>query len=140
MGCASRIAMFKLEKRFATEIIDHARAEAPNECCGLLAGKEGTILQLYRCDSTEKSPYRYYIDPKDQLRVMREMDQKGWELLGIYHSHTHTGAYPSRTDVELAFYPEALYFIVSLEKPTAPVIRAFRIADGNVTEEEMMIG
>jgi proteasome lid subunit RPN8/RPN11 len=132
--------MFKLEKRFATEIIDHARAEAPNECCGLLAGENGTILQLYRCDSAEKSAYRYYLDPKDQLRVMRELDEKGWELLGIYHSHTHTEAYPSKTDVELAFYPDALYFIVSLEKPSEPVIRVFRINDGNITEEDVMIG
>jgi proteasome lid subunit RPN8/RPN11 len=131
--------MFKLEKRFATEIIEHARAEAPNECCGLLAGENGTILQLYRCNSAEKNPYRYYLDPKDHLRVMRELDEKGWELLGIYHSHTHTEAYPSKTDVELAFYPEALYFIVSLEKPSEPVIRAFRINDGNITEEEVMI-
>jgi proteasome lid subunit RPN8/RPN11 len=70
---------------------------------------------------------------------MRELDQKGWELLGIYHSHTHTEAYPSKTDVELAFYPEALYFIVSLERPSEPVIRAFRINDANITEEEVMI-
>lgn len=131
--------MFKLEKRFATEMIDHARAEAPNECCGLLAGKNGTILHLYRCDSAEKSPYRYYVDPQEQLRVMRELDQKEWELLGIYHSHTQTEAYPSKTDVELAFYPDALYFIVSLQKPSEPVIRAFRITDGKVTEEEVKI-
>lgn len=131
--------MFTLEKRFASEIIEHARAEAPNECCGLLAGKNGTILQMYRCDSAEKSPHRYYVDPKDQLRVMRELDQKGWELLGIYHSHTHTEAYPSKTDVELAFYPETLYVIVSLEKASEPVIRGFRISNGEITEEEVMI-
>ena len=131
--------MFKLEKRFAEEITDHARSEVPNECCGLVAGKDGSALQLYRCDSAEKSPYRYYVDPKDQIRIMRELDQKGWDLIGIYHSHTHTEAYPSKTDVELAFYPEALYFIVSLEKPEAPVIRAFWITDGEITEEEVIV-
>lgn len=131
--------MFELAKRYAEEIINHARSEVPNECCGLLAGKDGKILQLYRCDSAEKSPYRYYVDPKDQIRVMRELDEKEWELLGIYHSHTHTEAYPSKTDVELAFYPEALHFIVSLEKPEAPSIRAFRITDGEITEEEVIV-
>ncbi|MGH7371247.1 MAG: M67 family metallopeptidase, partial [Candidatus Methylomirabilales bacterium] len=99
-----------MPKRFADEIVKHARAEVPNECCGLLAGKNGAVLEVFRCESTEKSPYRYYLDPKDQIRIMREMDRKGWDLVGIYHSHTHTEAYPSKTDVELAFYPEALYF------------------------------
>jgi len=126
-------------KRFADEIIKHARAEVPNECCGLLAGKNGGVLEVFRCESTEKSPYRYYLDPKDQIRVMREMDRKGWELVGIYHSHTHTEAYPSKTDVELAFYPEALYFIVSVQDRHAPVIRAFRITDGQIGEEEVVI-
>ncbi|MEE8283093.1 MAG: M67 family metallopeptidase [candidate division NC10 bacterium] len=131
--------MFKLARRFAEEMIDHARAEIPNECCGLLAGKDGTILQLYRCDSAEKSPFRYYVDPKDQIRIMRELDQKEWDLIGIYHSHTHTEAYPSKTDLELAFYPEALYFIISLQKADAPVIRAFRIVDGEIGEEEVVV-
>ena len=128
-----------LPKRFADEIVKHARAEVPNECCGLLAGKNGSVLEVFRCESTEKSPYRYYLDPKDQIRVMREMDRKGWELVGIYHSHTHTEAFPSKTDVELAFYPEALYFIVSLQGRHAPVIRAFRITDGQIAEEEVVI-
>ncbi|MEE9153546.1 MAG: M67 family metallopeptidase [candidate division NC10 bacterium] len=131
--------MFKLARRFAEEMIDHARTEIPNECCGLLAGKDGIILQLYRCDSAEKSPFRYYVDPKDQIRIMRELDQKEWDLIGIYHSHTHTEAYPSKTDLELAFYPEALYFIVSLQKADAPVIRAFRIVDGEIGEEEVVV-
>lgn len=131
--------MFKLPRRFAEEMIEHARAEVPNECCGLLAGKDGEPMQLYRCASSEKSPYRYYIDPRDQIRVMREMDQKGWDLLGIYHSHTSTQAYPSKTDIELAFYPEALYFIISLMNLSQPAIRAFRILDGKVFEEELVI-
>ncbi|MGH7381264.1 MAG: M67 family metallopeptidase [Candidatus Methylomirabilales bacterium] len=128
-----------LPKRFADEIVKHARAEVPNECCGLLAGKNGAVLELFQCESTEKSPYRYYVDPKDQIRIMREMDRKGWDLVGIYHSHTHTEAYPSKTDVELAFYPEALYFIVSLQNRNTPVIRAFWITDGQIGEEEVVI-
>lgn len=134
-----RTRMFTLEKRFAEDMIDHARSENPNECCGLLGGKDGAILQVYRCDSAEKSPYRYYLDPKDQIRVIRELDDKGWDLIGIYHSHTHTEAYPSKTDVELAFYPDTLYFIVSLGKPEVPTIRAFYIHDGEIREEEVVI-
>ena len=131
--------MFILEKSFAEEMITHAREEVPNEACGLLAGVNGRAVKLYRCMSSEKSPYRYFIDPKEQLRAMREMDERGWELLGIYHSHTHTEAYPSRTDVELAFYPEALHFIVSLAEWERPVIRAFWIVDGRISEEELLI-
>ena len=131
--------MFVLEKQFADEMIEHAKVENPNEACGLLAGKDGRVVKLYRCQSSEKSPYRYVIDPKEQLRAMREIEEQHWDLFGIYHSHTFTPAYPSMTDVQLAFYPDALYFIVSLMDPERPAIRAFRITDGKVTEEELKI-
>lgn len=133
------MVMFVLEKRYADEMIAHAKEESPNEACGLLAGKDGRVVKLYRCQSVEKSPYRYVINSKEQLQILKEIDEKGWELLGIYHSHTFTAAYPSRTDVELAFYPDALYFIVSLADSKGPAIRAFRIADGKVSEEELKI-
>lgn len=131
--------MFTLENEFAEEMIAHAVAEQPNEACGLLAGRDGRVTKVYRCGSNEKSPYRYFLDPKEQLMAMREMDDRGWDLLGIYHSHTHTEAYPSRTDIELAFYPDSLYFIVSLAQPARPVLRAFRIRDGAVQEEELVV-
>jgi len=131
--------MFILEKSYADEMIAHAREEVPNEACGLLAGVNWKVTKLYRCRSAEKSPYRYFVDAKEQLQALREMDEKGWELLGIYHSHIHTEAYPSRTDVELAFYPDALHFIVSLADWEQPVIRAFRIVDGRISEEELLI-
>lgn len=131
--------MFILEKQFADEMVEHAKVESPNEACGLLAGKDGRIVKLYRCQSSEKSPYRYAIDPEEQLRAMREMEERHWDLFGIYHSHTFTPAYPSMTDVQLAFYPDALYFIISLMDPERPTIRAFRIKDGKVTEEELRV-
>ncbi len=126
--------MFHLEKRYADELVSHAKAEAPNECCGILAGVEGTITKLYRARNTENSPLRYNLDPRELFRIVKEIEAKGWELLGIYHSHTHTEAYPSATDIELALWPEALYFIVSLENPEEATIRAFRIAAGQVEE------
>ncbi|MEE8174616.1 MAG: M67 family metallopeptidase [Dehalococcoidia bacterium] len=129
--------MFHLGKRYADELVSHAKAEAPNECCGILAGVEGRITKLYRARNTENSPLRYNLDPRELLRIVKEIEAKGWELLGIYHSHTHTEAYPSATDIELALWPEALYLIVSLKNPEEATIRAFRIAAGQV--EEMAI-
>lgn len=131
--------MFYLEKRFAEEIIAHASAEDPNECCGVLAGRDGRVLALYRGLNAEASPYRYNIDSRDLLRIMREIEDRGWEILGIYHSHTHTSAYPSKTDVELAFYPDALYLIVSLMDAQRHIIRGFRICGGAVQEEELAL-
>ena len=88
----------------------------------------------------------YLMDPEDQLRVFRAMDERGWELVGIYHSHPHTEAVPSRTDREKALdqtgtplFPDARYMIVSLRDGTHPQIRAFRIADGQFAEEEVVV-
>jgi proteasome lid subunit RPN8/RPN11 len=79
------------------------------------------------------------VDPKDLLRIYRDIDGNGWDVLAIYHSHTHTEAYPSPTDVRLAAWPEAYYVIVSLADEANPVLRAFRIEDGQVTEEELTV-
>jgi proteasome lid subunit RPN8/RPN11 len=92
-------------------------------------------MRLYRAINAEHSPYRYSVDPKDLLRIYREADQNDWEFLVIYHSHTHTEAYPSPTDVRLAAWPDAHYVLVSLMDESQPVVRAFRIVDGAVTEE-----
>ncbi|MDP2935777.1 MAG: M67 family metallopeptidase [Dehalococcoidia bacterium] len=118
-------------------MIAHVRAEAPNEGCGLLAGKDGRIQKHYRARNSEQSPVLYSIDAKDLLGYMRDMDAQGWDLLAIYHSHTHSQAYPSATDVKLAFYPDAVYLIISLQEPQRPIIRGFRIQDDVITEEEV---
>jgi proteasome lid subunit RPN8/RPN11 len=125
--------MLILPRSFADDMIAHARAENPAEACGLLAGDRGAPVQLYRIPNADPSIYRYNMEPKAQLRAMDEMESRGWDLLAIYHSHTHTPAYPSPTDIALAFYPDALYVIVSLQQED-PVIRAFTIAQGAVTE------
>ena len=131
--------MFALERRYIDDMIAHAREEAPNECCGILAGKDGRILQLYRAINAEQSRYRYNIDSQDLFRIHRECEEQGWEFVGIYHSHTDSEAYPSPTDVRLAFWPEALYFLVSLRDSENPEVRAYRILDGQVSEEELEI-
>ena len=132
--------MLRLESRYIDDMIAHARQEAPIECCGVLAGKEGRVLRLYRATNAEHSPYRYNIDSYDLLRIYRECEENGWQFLGIYHSHTTSEAYPSPTDVHLAaLWPEPLHFIVSLRDVHNPEVRAFHIRDGQVREEEIEI-
>ncbi|HWO94235.1 MAG TPA: M67 family metallopeptidase [Dehalococcoidia bacterium] len=130
--------MFELPQSYYESIVAHAREDAPNECCGILAGDDGRVVKLYRATNIEHSPYRYNVDPKELFHIYREIEERSWDLLGIYHSHTATEAYPSPTDVRLAGWPDAIYLIVSL-RDAAPVLRAFRINDGHVTEEELRI-
>jgi proteasome lid subunit RPN8/RPN11 len=121
------------------EIIEHARSGRPEEVCGLLAGRDGRVELVYRAVNKEHSPIRYEIEPKDLLRIFRDIEERDLELVGIYHSHTHTDAYPSPTDVRLAYYPETLYFLVSLMNEEHPTLRAYSIRDGAVDEQEILI-
>ncbi len=129
--------MLTLPQAYIEEMIGHAREEAPNECCGIIAGQDGHAVKLFRAKNAEASPYRYSIDPQDLFRIYRECEQNGWEFLVIYHSHTASEAYPSLTDVRLAFWPETFYVLVSLMSPGEPAVRAFRIVDDQVSEEEL---
>ncbi len=126
-----------LSHELKEEMLALARAERPNEACGILAGDNGRAVKFFPATNAEHSPTRYVVDPQDQLRIMKEIDAQGWELLGIFHSHTHTAAYPSSTDVSLAAnWPDAYYLIASLQNEP-PELRAFRIADGRVENEEI---
>lgn len=131
--------MLTLDRSYVDEMIAHAREDVPNECCGIIAADDGTATKLYRAVNAEASPYRYNVDPKDLLRIYHDLDDRGWDVMVIYHSHTHTEAYPSPTDTSLAAWPDAYYVIVSLEDEANPVVRAFRITDGEVAEEELKI-
>ncbi len=136
--------MLRIEKNYADEMIAHALAEYPNECCGILAGKDGRILKLYRITNVEKSPYRYLMDPLEQLKADQDAEKNGWEFLAFYHSHTRSEAVPSPTDVGKALssgWLNVLYVLVTLMDKTEPAIRAFRITrDGDVIEEELQVG
>ena len=127
----------EIEKVFIDEMVAHAREAAPNECCGIIAGKDGRPAKLFRAANAEASPYRYNVDPKDLFRIHRECDENGWQFLILYHSHTASPAYPSPTDIRLAYWPECYYAIVSLQDPERPLVRAFRILDGDVNEEQL---
>ena len=121
-------------------MVQHALEEDPNECCGILAGAGGMVLHHYRITNTEKSPYRYSMDGRELNQVLRELDDYGWEMQVIYHSHTHSPAYPSDTDVRLAAnWPDPYYLLVSLMDKQSPDVRLFIIADGKVAEEPVVI-
>ena len=129
--------MAELDGVFTKEIVEQGLREFPNECCGLIAAEGDVPVKVFPMTNADASPVTYRLDGKEQLRVFDEMDEQGWELWGIYHSHTHSEAYPSETDIKLAFYPDARYLLLSLADRSAPILRSFRIADGEVTEEEL---
>lgn len=131
-------------------MIDHARAEYPNEACGLVVGSApadaaGRALRWVPCRNKAASPFRYEIDPDDLLRLTLETEDADETFWAIVHSHTHSPARPSPTDIGLAFYPDALYVLVSLSDDEAdpasgtPSVRAWRIVDGVVHEVELEV-
>ena len=121
------------------EMVAHAREEAPNECCGLVASSNGDAVRVYRAANAEHSPVKYVVDPRDQIRIQNDIDRNGWDLGAIYHSHTRTEPFPSQTDVNLARnWPDPVYVIVGVAGDHADV-RAFRIVDGTVTETALEV-
>ncbi|SNB75832.1 M67 family metallopeptidase [Thermoflexus hugenholtzii] len=122
-----------LSPTHAARILTHVQAEWPLEACGLLGGVGRRVLQVYPVRNELASPVRYRVHPEDLIRVVQELESRGWELVGIYHSHPHGPPVPSPTDVAEAYYPESVYLIA------APVqgewrLRAFRIVNGQVRE------
>lgn len=127
------------------EMVEHCRAGRPNEACGLLASEGGRIVKVFRMSNADASPVRYSLDPKQQLAAYNTIDAQGWELAGVFHSHTRTEAYPSPTDVRLAG-EDVPYVIVSLVTEP-PDIRAFDIVKeswlaetGQIEEIEVVVG
>jgi len=128
----------RIGRQLVDQIVAHAREQAPDECCGMLAGQNGEATRIYRARNAERSPLRYTIHPSDQIRIMTEIEERGEELAAIYHSHTKTPAEPSQTDINLAGnWPDPLYVICSLADPEAPSLRAFAIRDGEVQEVDL---
>jgi [CysO sulfur-carrier protein]-S-L-cysteine hydrolase len=132
-------ALSELDGVYLKEIVEQGLREFPNECCGVIAAAEGVPVKVFAMKNADASPVTYRLDGKEQLRVFNELDDEGWELWAIYHSHTHSEAYPSLTDRRLAFYPDARYLLLSLQDREAPVLRSFWIRDGAVTEEELTV-
>jgi proteasome lid subunit RPN8/RPN11 len=122
-------------------IVAHARRDHPDEACGVVAGPAGSDRPERHLPmlNAERSPTFYRFDSMEQLRVWREMDERDEEPVIIYHSHTATEAYPSRTDIGLASEPGAHYVLVSTRVPDEAEFRSFRIVDGAVTEEPVEV-
>jgi proteasome lid subunit RPN8/RPN11 len=117
------------------QIFEHTQAEAPNEACGLLVGLDQRVTEVLPAANVASSPrVEYLMDPHDQIRHFQIMEDRGLELLGIYHSHPSSPAYPSPTDLFMAYYPEAVYAIISLLSDDKPVLRTFRMVDGLIKE------
>jgi len=151
-------AVLTIPQTIVDEMVAHARKLDPFECCGLLAGTKGTISrhypitntvahddqavevfdqanvkQLGDLSETARAEVAYFMDPREMLAAFKDMRSRQLELVAIYHSHTRSPAYPSMTDVGLAYYPDAAYIIISLEHPNAPDIKAYWIRDRKVT-------
>lgn len=142
--------MIEIPRELHDQMVAHARAGLPNEACGLLAGQDGRPVQVYPMRNAEESPVVYRFDEQEQLEVFNEVEEKGWELLAFFHSHTHTEAYPSPTDVADAHwgdpitgemvpaYPDIRYVIISL-RSDPPEVRAYRFEEGRPVEEDVRI-
>jgi proteasome lid subunit RPN8/RPN11 len=116
-------------------IINHALREAPRECCGIIAGRNGVPMQLYETRNVAAGNRLYEIDPAQLIDLeFRELPAQETEIVAIYHSHPVSQAFPSATDVELAFWPDAVFLICSLVDPSQPEIRGFLIRDGAIDE------
>jgi proteasome lid subunit RPN8/RPN11 len=137
--------VLKIPRAHVDAMIAHARADHPDEACGVIAGPEGSddpvrVIEMLNAD---RSPTFFRFDPTEQLRLYRELDDRDEEIIVVYHSHTSTEAYPSRTDIAYAAEPQAHYVLVSTAesgREEGPVsVRSYRIVDGTVTEEEIEV-
>lgn len=127
---------YVLDRATWDALVEHSWSDFPYEVCGLLGRAADGEIHHYPIANDERSMTYYVMNPKELLRAMRDIEDNEWEL-AIYHSHTHTPAYPSATDIKLAAYPEATYLIVTLQDRDNPDMRAFSILDGEVTEKRV---
>lgn len=155
------MSVLTIPRHILDDMVAHARELDPYECCGLLAGKDAAVSRHYRITNTVakdaqavevfdaanvkqlgglsdriRAEVAYFMDPKEMLAAFKDMRGREIDLAVIYHSHTHSPAYPSVTDIGLAYYPDAAYLIISLEDKTKPDIRAYHIRDRQVSPIE----
>ena len=133
--------MLEIDQALVDAVIAHARRDHPDEACGVIAGPAGSDRpeRFIPMVNAARSPTFYEFDSMDLLKLYREMDSRDEEPVVVYHSHTSTEAYPSRTDISYASEPNAHYLLVSTREPDTDEVRSFRIVDGVVSEEEVTI-
>ncbi len=132
----------RLRQEHLDAMIAHAKADAPIECCGLIAASDGTVVSIHPARNAEASPYRFSINGLEQRKIEETIDAAGAALAGFYHSHTGSEARPSPTDIRMMttfFGPPYVHFVVGVADRDAPVVRVFYIADGAATEQEFEV-
>ena len=131
--------MLSLPQVLYDEVLAHCQRGYPKEACGILAGQDGMVAQVYPMTNVEDSPIGYAMDPKEQLQAEKQMRQRDQRMIGIYHSHTASEAYPSSVDVSLAISPELSYVLISLQDRAKPNLRSYRIDGSTVSSEPCRI-
>jgi [CysO sulfur-carrier protein]-S-L-cysteine hydrolase len=132
------IPLMKISQSLIDEMVAHAREDLPNECCGMIGGRDGEATSVVRVENAAASPLRYEMDPQGQYDALKRIEGAGEELVGIYHSHTRSAAYPSQTDVnEARMWPEQAYVIVSLENEEMPDVKAYDLADLKIDDVDL---
>jgi proteasome lid subunit RPN8/RPN11 len=125
----------RISSELVDGLIDHAREEAPNECCGLVAVRDGEAFEVRRTANAAASPLRFEVDGREVMRALDDFEAAGGELGAIYHSHTRTEPYPSQTDINFAAnWPGVQWIIVGLDRQGEATVRTYLIEDGNVSE------
>ncbi|MFN8162766.1 MAG: M67 family metallopeptidase [Solirubrobacterales bacterium] len=130
----------KIAQSLIDQMVAHARKDSPNECCGMVGGRDGEATVVIPVANAAASPLRYEMDPQGQYNALKSIEDGGGELLAIYHSHTKSAAYPSQTDVNQAVaWPEQVYVIISLADPAAPDVKGYWLKDLKVADAEIVV-
>jgi proteasome lid subunit RPN8/RPN11 len=128
----------KISQALIDEMVAHAREDLPNECCGMIGGRGEEASRIVRVENAAASPLRYEMDPQAQYNALKEIEDAGEELIGIYHSHTRSAAYPSQTDVnEAVMWPEQVYVIVSLADEDAPDVKGYLLKEMKIADADL---
>jgi proteasome lid subunit RPN8/RPN11 len=132
----------RIAQSLIDEMIAHAREDLPNECCGMVGGRDDLATSVYRAENEFASPLRFGVASQDLFRItQKEMPERDEDLVAIYHSHTKSAAYPSQTDVNEAekSWPDAVWIIVSLEDPDEPVVKAYWLKELRIADAELIV-
>jgi proteasome lid subunit RPN8/RPN11 len=130
----------RISQALVDEMVAHAREDLPNECCGMVGGRDGEATEVVRVVNAAATPLRYEMDPQGQYNALKQIEDNGGELLAIYHSHTKSAAYPSQTDVNQAVaWPDQVYVIISLADADNPDVQAFMLKDLKIADAEFEI-
>ena len=129
--------MLQIPKDIHDDLIAHAREGFPLEVCGILGGTQDTVSAIYRMANTDASKEHFTMDPREQFAVVKDLRAKGLTMLAIYHSHPESPARPSEEDIRLALTPGVSYVIISLADPLQPVVKSYKIDQGNVFPDDM---